>query len=207
MANPWIPSTPPTKEFKKQSFNELSKISAFLYQIGEYPALRQKSHPVKPAIISSREFQTKLTYLRACLRKYKRVTKKGRGIAAVQVGIPEQFLIFYRRGKIIVMINPKIVKESQEKYNYPEICMSANNLIAPVIRPAWVEVEYFDEKGAKQYWQVKGTSKEGLIENRIVQHEIDHLNGIINIDRVDARELTFVSDSTFYANASFKKVK
>lgn len=207
MSDPWIPPIPPAKEFKKQSLKELSRASAFIYQIGEYPALRQKSHPVDSSTISSLEFHEKLTYLRACLRKYKKITKKGRGIAAVQVGIPEQFLIFYRKGKVVVMINPKIVKESQEKYSYTEICMSANNLIAPVVRPAWVEVEYLDEKGVRQYWQFKATSKEGLIENRIVQHEIDHLNGIINIDRVDARELTFVSDSTFYANASFKKVK
>jgi len=207
MSNPWTLPTPPGKEFKKQSFKELSKISSFVYQVGEYPALREKSCLVTPSDITSPQFQAKLTYLRGCLKKYKTMTGKGRGIAAVQVGIPEQLLIFSRRSKLIVMINPKIVKEAKEKYSYPEVCMSANNLIAPVIRSAWVEIEYRDEKGKEKIWDVKATTKQGLLENRIVQHEIDHLNGIINIDRVDARELTFVSDYTFYANARFKKIK
>lgn len=66
---------------------------------------------------------------------------------------------------------------------------------------------YFDEKGKQRLWRVKAATKQGLLENHIIQHEIDHLNGIINIDRVDARELVFVSNATYYASAAFKKVK
>jgi len=206
MSKVWTPIPPPAREFKEKTLKELSKTASFIYQVGESTLLRKKSLLVNVASIPFPEFQAKISYLRKCLVDYRHLTGKGRGIAAVQVGIPEQFLIFYRENKFVTMINPKVISRSREMYVYPEICMSANNLIASVIRPSWVEVEYRDEAGALCVWKVKATAKQGMIENRIIQHEIDHLGGIINIDLVNSSELTFVSNAKFYEDTVFKKI-
>ena len=78
----------------------------------------------------------------------------------------------------IVMINPEIVWESEQRSVYEEGCLSIPQQYADVIRPASVRVEYLDVDGAKQ---------EGLFEGlagHCVQHEIDHLNGVLFIDHI-----------------------
>ena len=84
--------------------------------------------------------------------------------------------------------------------------MSANPIIANIVRPSWVEVEYYDEFGKKQYWNRKDSTKEDKIYNRVFQHEIDHMEGIINIDKVPSKELILQSDPSFYKSASFIEV-
>ena len=86
--------------------------------------------------------------------------------------------------------------------------MSALPVIAPVVHPAWVEVEYYDENGKKQIWKTKDDSQPHIMMNRVLQHEIDHMNGIINIDLVnDPKELFLESDPKFYDNAKFEEIK
>ena len=84
--------------------------------------------------------------------------------------------------------------------------MSAVPAIAPVIRPAWVEVEYYDEFVERQKWITKDDDKLGKMYNRVIQHEIDHLPGIINIDRIESKEITYESDPDFYKKAAFEPV-
>jgi peptide deformylase len=133
----------------------------------------------------------------------------GVGIAAVQVGIPERFAIIQlpKYGKkVFTIINPQIVKQSEEKLLYPEMCMSAHPCIAPVVRPAWIEFTYFDDNGEKHVWDKKADDEEGKRFNRVFQHEIDHLNGFINIDHVQSKDIIFESDPVFYSSATFIKI-
>lgn len=116
----------------------------------------------------------------------------GKGIAAVQIGIPKKFAVVYTPKKLITIINPKITKVSKTKNRYPEGCMSATPIIVPLIRPAWIEFEYLDEDGKFQIWKGKN-----LMLNRVFQHEIDHMEGILNIDKVDPKEYIFKSDGKF----------
>lgn len=83
MPKSWNPPLPPAKEFKKQSLKELCETADFIYQIGEFLALREKSKSVQLTGISSPQFQAKLTYLRSCLKKYRLLIGKGRGVSAV----------------------------------------------------------------------------------------------------------------------------
>lgn len=132
----------------------------------------------------------------------------GRGIAAVQIGIPEAFAVIYTPENLITIINPIIIKKSQALLKYPEICMSAAPVIAPVIRPSWIEFEYYNEKAEKKQWITKSDKKQNKILNRVFQHEIDHLNGIINIDLVKTpKDLLLHSNPNFYKTATFKEVK
>lgn len=207
----WKPAPPPAAKYKKGAFKELEKISQFIYQVGESDILRKRAKAIKVGQIKAYTIQEKLTYLKKCLIRFRRITKgKGRGIASVQVGIPDAFFVLYmpsKRKKYQFFINPKVIKTSEEFYRYKESCMSCNGLIAPVIRPTWVEVEYFDEEGEKKAWKEKAETKEGRMYNRVIQHEIDHLHGIINIDRVQSKELAFESGQRDYEKPTFEKVK
>lgn len=76
----------------------------------------------------------------------------------------------------IVMINPKIVKKSDRKSVYLEGCLSLPQQYADVERPARVTVEYLDVEGNKQVLEASG------LESHCIQHELDHLNGVLFID-------------------------
>lgn len=205
----WKPALPPFRKYKKEIFERVIATSVFIYQIGESEALRKASNPVFLPEITTEVFQKKVAYLKRCILRYRKLTGVGRGITAVQVGIPERLSVIYMpeiRGKLLIIINPKITAKSKKLLRYPEICMSANPIISPVVRPAWIEFEYYDEKGRRQYWDKKDTTKERRMYNRVFQHEIDHMEGIVNIDLVNSKELIFESDPKFYDRADFIEV-
>jgi len=206
----WKPQKPPFRKYKKDIFGDAVTTGQFIYQIGESDILRKPSQEVLVKEINSEVSQKKIAYVKRCLRKYRKLTGVGRGIAAVQIGIAERFAVIYMSeiaGKMLVIINPVITRSSKKFLKYPEMCMSANPIIAPVVRPAWIEFEYYNEKSEKKLWQTKDETKEGRLYNRVFQHEIDHMEGIINIDAVDSNKLIFQSDPTYYDRAQFMEVK
>ncbi len=204
----WKPTLPPFADYKKTVFQKAAEVSEFIHQIGESEDLRKPSRQVLPEIIITSEFQEKVQYLKDCLLKYREITGYGRGISAVQVGIPERFCVTYTSEKLLVIINPIITKSSPNLLSYPEICMSANPIIVPTVRPSWVEFDYYDERGDLQHWSTKDDTDSGKIMNRVFLHEIDHLEGIINVDKVkNPQELILESDPSFYKNAKFEEVK
>lgn len=199
---------PPFAEFKKETFTKAAKVSQFIYQIGEFEGLRKPSKEVPLRKIKSQEMQEKFGYLKSCLKRYRKLTGYGRGITAVQIGIPERFSVIYTPEKIIIIVNPKITKVSKKLLEYPEMCMSANPIIAPTVRPSWVEFDYYDDQGNLRHWDIKDETEAGKMMNRVFQHEIDHMEGIINIDKVASPKLLILeSDPGFYDNAKFKEVK
>lgn len=205
----WEPVFPPFQQHKKTLHQEIIKTGQFIYQIGDAPFLRMPSKQVPIQDITSPEMKKKIGYLKKCMLFYRRVTGKGRGIAAVQLGIPERFSVIYmpeEKQTLQIIINPHIIRSSEKLLRYPEICMSANPLIAPVVRPAWIEFEYYDENGHKKIWNKKDITKKLTMYNRVFQHEIDHMDGIINIDRVSSKELIFESDPAYYTHAKFEEI-
>lgn len=203
----FIPPTPPFIDFKKIVFQKAGVVSDFIFQIGEYPELRAPSQEVTLEQVKSEEFKEKVKYLKECLLKYRELTGYGRGISAVQIGIPERFSVTFTSEKLITIINPKITKSSVDLLSYPEICMSANPIIVPTVRPSWIEFEYLDETGALQIWNTKDDTDYGRIMNRVFQHEIDHLEGIINVDKIkNPADLILESDPNFYKTAKFEAV-
>src|SRR5680860_1433719 len=206
--NTWEPKLPPFVKHKKKVFKNAFLTANIIYQIGESTLLREKSQNVPIELINSKNFKQKIKYIKECLKKYRKLTGAGRGISAIQIGILERFSVVYMpeiKGKYLILINPKIIKTSKKYLKYPEICMSAFPVIAPVTRPSWIEFEYYDEKGVRRYWNRKNDTKTNKIYNRVFQHELDHMDGIINIDRVESRELTLESDPKFYEKAKFEE--
>jgi peptide deformylase len=108
----------------------------------------------------------------------------GIGLAAPQVGkLLRVVVIDIAPDKVpapIALINPEIIAASDEKATREEGCLSLPDQYADVTRPAWVKVKYQDEHGAKQ--EIEG---DGLLA-ACLQHEIDHLNGVLFVDYLSA---------------------
>lgn len=107
----------------------------------------------------------------------------GVGLAAPQLGILQQVIVFEADGiKPTALINPKIVKAEGEEVG-EEGCLSIPGLYGDVKRAEFVEVEAYDRKGRAFSFEFEG------FHARIVQHEIDHLSGVLFIDKVDPATL------------------
>lgn len=221
MSKKFTPVKPRFRVFKREVFDKASKVGNFVHQIGEYENLRRKSSYIPVNKIKSPEIKAKIKYVKDCLLKYRKLTGYGRGITAVQLGIPERFSVIYKGQTITniknkrrvsykdleVVINPKITKRSKKLLKYPEMCMSANPVIVPTIRPSWIEFEFYDEKGSLRHCDSKADTEVGKMMNRVYQHEFDHMDGVINIDRVtDPAEIILQSDPDFYKSARFEEV-
>ena len=107
----------------------------------------------------------------------------GVGLAAIQVGVPRRVVtIDATRGddekNPIAMINPEIVWESEETVSHEEGCLSIPEYLDQVIRPDRVRVRFLDLEGHEQEVET-----DGLLA-RVVQHEVDHINGILFIDHL-----------------------
>ena len=105
----------------------------------------------------------------------------GIGLAAIQIGVPKRIIVMdlskeENKKTPMYFVNPLIIKKNDEKITYEEGCLSVPNQFAEIDRPSKCEVEYLDFNGNKQNLQV-----EGLLAT-CIQHEIDHLEGILFID-------------------------
>lgn len=103
----------------------------------------------------------------------------GVGLAAPQVGILKRVVVIdlYDNNGPIVLINPEIIKEKGEQ-EVEEGCLSFPNQFAKIIRPAEVTVKALDEDGK----EIKIKAKELLAQ--AISHEVDHLEGILFVDKI-----------------------
>ena len=107
----------------------------------------------------------------------------GIGLAAIQVGVPQRVVTLDLAKKDeakqpLVVINPELVWSSEERSTYEEGCLSIPEYYEEVERPAQVKVRYTDLDG-----QAREVEANGLLAT-CLQHEIDHLNGILFIDHI-----------------------
>ena len=105
----------------------------------------------------------------------------GIGLAAIQVGIPKRIIVMdickeENKKEPRYFVNPIIKNKDPLKATYEEGCLSVPNQFADVDRPSKCEVEYLDYNGQKQLLRA-----EGLLAT-CIQHEMDHLEGILFID-------------------------
>lgn len=109
--------------------------------------------------------------------------ENGGGLAAPQVGVLKRVVVMDPRDEKTgektepyFLINPKILKYSEETISYTEGCLSVPGVSCDMIRPESVEVYYVDRDGKEQtaWWN-------GYL-SRCIQHEIDHLNGVIYLE-------------------------
>jgi peptide deformylase len=123
--------------------------------------------------------------LRDTLYDFRNSNGFGRGIAAPQIGI-KQRVIFIHVDEPLAFVNPRIVSRSKKMMTLWDDCFSFPNLLVQVKRHASIEVRYKSVEGKTKSLKVMG----GLSE--LLQHEIDHLDGILALDRaIDAKHIVF----------------
>ncbi|MFH1253020.1 MAG: peptide deformylase [Candidatus Uhrbacteria bacterium] len=137
------------------------------------PTLRKVSKPVKSAEILRPEFQK---FLDEMIETMKR---DGVGLAAPQVGILERAIIVKTKTGPEAFINPKIISASLRLAEGEEGCLSVPGVWGIVKRHTKVKIKAFNRRGEKVL--IKASDLEAVI----FQHEIDHLDGILFIDKVE----------------------
>jgi peptide deformylase len=105
----------------------------------------------------------------------------GIGLAAPQVGVLRRLIVMdpakdEAPKSPLVMVNPEILERSEEMRTHEEGCLSIPDFTAEIERPAKTRVSYIDREGKKREADLEG------IWSTLVQHEIDHLNGVLFID-------------------------
>ena len=147
-----------------------------ILQLGN-PALWQLSMPVEEP--ASATTQSQIRDLSDTLDAFRQATGYGRGIAAPQIGILKR-MIFIRmlpEGFCGPLINPHIVWSSEARFELWDDCFSFPDLMVRVRRASSVRVEYSDERGLSRQLEAEGDLSE------LLQHEIDHLDGILAVQR------------------------
>ena len=104
----------------------------------------------------------------------------GVGLAATQVGVLRRIFVFVEEGEDRVVVNPVITRAAKETEVEDEGCLSLREVLVPVERPSSVTIEGVDQHGDPVSFELE------LPSARIVQHELDHLDGVLIIDRTDA---------------------
>ena len=114
-----------------------------------------------------------------------RIMKKanGIGLAAPQVGVSTRVIIIATEEmKPLALINPKIIK-SEGSYTGEEGCLSIPGIYGDVTRPEFVTVQALDRQGKQREFELEGMAA------KVLQHEVDHLDGILFVDKVDLKTL------------------
>jgi peptide deformylase len=129
--------------------------------------------------------------------------ERGIGLAAPQVGEGTRLIVALRmedgdddQAPVEVLVNPKIVHSSKETSSVEEGCLSIPGVSAQVMRPVEVEVEYQDIDGNARRLR---TNK---FFGRILQHEIDHLNGVLFIDYLSSAQKSLIRSKLKEINES-----
>lgn len=142
-------------------------------KIGD-PVLREKSIPVSkdelPGLLPQLEKMWEL------IIEFRSEYGRGRGIAAPQIGLAKRIICLNTDSRQL-LINPVISDASHEMVDIWDDCMSFPNLLVKVKRHYSLTVTFFDINWDKQVWKLSGDMAE------LIQHEYDHLDGILATDR------------------------
>ncbi len=178
--------------------------------------LRERAKDVSAEQLVSPEFQALITRMVDAMRK-----APGVGLAAPQLGVSLRVLVMEDRPELQasltpaelaerervpvplrVLINPTLTPIGEEKVTFFEGCLSVSGYAALVERFREVEVSGLDERGQPQTWRVRGWPA------RILQHEVDHLNGTLYIDRMVSRSFgTLPQVKALYGGKRIEEIK
>jgi peptide deformylase len=172
-----------------------------IVQVGE-PVLRQRARPLLQEEIALPETQQLIVWMHETMRD-----APGVGLAAPQIGLPLQLAVIEDRPEYSkdiaperlaererqsvpfqVLINPRIVEQSEDGVDFFEGCLSLAGFSALVKRSRQVAVEYLDERGQPRRVEAQGWYA------RILQHEIDHLYGRLYIDHMESRSFMSIDN-------------
>jgi peptide deformylase len=136
------------------------------------PILRRRAEEIRADEIGSPAIQKLIFDMKETV-----IPAGGIGLAAPQVGLSLRLIVIALDNKLTAFINPKITKFSWRKEVDEEGCLSVPGKFGPVKRSKVIKVETFDEQGKLLKF------KAGGLFARVIQHEVDHLDGILFIDK------------------------
>lgn len=140
-----------------------------------------KSIPVKE--IKSKEMSAFLIDMEETM-----LEKDGIGLAAPQVGVQKRVIVVNTKDGVVSLINPKITKSSWRKESEEEGCLSVPGVYGYVKRSVRISVEAYGSKGEKITFEARG------LFARVIQHEVDHLDGVLFIDKAKKSRKINVSE-------------
>jgi peptide deformylase len=143
-------------------------------QLGD-PRLRMVAEPVSDP--AAADVGVVIDDLKDTLAHWRATTTYGRGIAAPQIGVLRR-IVFLNVDRPWPLINPEIVARSPETMVVWDACLSFLTIFFQVTRHRWIDVRYQDLSGAWHEIRAEGDLSE------LLQHEIDHLDGILALDRM-----------------------
>ena len=155
----------------------MAQIPEFEVVLYPDPLLRKVSEPVERF---DEELRSVVAGMYARMRK-----SKGVGLAAPQVGLRQRILVLNATGKEEddrVLVNPTIVARAGDRTVFDEGCLSFPGIYAEISRPDRCTVRFVDLSGASEEREYSG------FESRIIQHEYDHLEGVLLVDRMTPAE-------------------
>ncbi|AKV04058.1 Peptide deformylase [Labilithrix luteola] len=180
------------------------------------PVLRGRAQDVPSDRLDTPAFKDLVEVMIATMRE-----APGVGLAAPQIGVPLRVIVLEDREELLanltdaerkerervpfdtrVFVNPVLKAIGDEKVTFLEGCLSVTGYVALVERSREVEVNGLDENGEAQTWRVRGWPA------RILQHEVDHLNGTLYIDRMMSRSFATVGHAKEqYAGKSIADIR
>ena len=146
-----------------------------------------------PAVRTEPSLMDDVAGAHATLARFRAEHGFGRAIAATQIGVARRFIALNLGEGPFTMFNPEIVWRSRETFTLWDDCMSFPFLLVRVARDASIDVEFEDETGRRQRWE-----RLDRATSELLQHEIDHLDGVLAIDRAVDRD-AIVSREVFEA--------
>lgn len=165
------PGAPPSQELDAQTRARQEAALAHVRKLGD-PVLRASALEVERFDEALREEIERMGALMS--------DALGVGLAATQVGILHRVLVYraYAEDPIAALVNPVIEWSSDELESAEEGCLSIPGVHVQVERPARVRVRARDGAGAEIHLEAQG------LQARVIQHEIDHLDGVLILDRI-----------------------
>jgi peptide deformylase len=149
------------------------------------PRLRVICQPIQD--VADPDFRGENARLQAALDAFRAERGFGRGIAAPQIGIPRRFIALNLGVGTHSLINPVITWRSPETFTLWDDCMCFPDLLVKVRRHRSISIRFLDEGGQPQTWEQVGQA-----ESELLQHELDHLDGVLATDlALDARSIIY----------------
>lgn len=127
---------------------------------------------------SNPEFIDNTRFLHATLAEFRRKFGFGRAISAPQIGINQRFIALNLGAEPQLIVNPKITWTSHDKFTMWDDCMSFPGLLVRLERYKSISLRFLNEIGVYQEW-----NNLDIATSELLQHEIDHLDGILAVDR------------------------
>eukprot|EP01040_Poterioochromonas_malhamensis_P006433 gene6433-6930_t len=186
-------------QFVPPSSGEISEPVSYPYDHKIFVAgereLTMNCLPVSPSQLSSFEIQSMKDNLFHVLRKFREQNGFGRAIAAPQLGYPFRLIALHYNGTDTALYNPVIINHSLETFTMWDDCLSFPDKMCCIRRYKSISVQFVNEKNQLVIWN---DCSQDLSE--LLQHEIDHLNGVLAIDKAEkpfkkARSLEEITDS------------